>query len=162
MKQLTIKNLVAWKPCYHPAKYLDKNWTGTVIDLLNTQEIPIKDRVWCGLKCLPIIQKQYFAIWCARQALAIPEIKIDKRSIKALEVAELYLDGGASIEELKKARVDAADAAAYAAYADAAAYAAAAAAARDKILSDFAEDVVQILIDMKVPGVQWLPLTEAA
>ena len=70
------------------------------------------------------------------------------------------------------AAADAADAAAaaaaaadaaYAAYAAAAAAAADAAAdARDKILSDFAEDVVQILIDMKVPGVQWLPLTEAA
>lgn len=67
----------------------------------------------------------------------------------------------------------AAAAAAYAyAAADAAAYAAAAAAAaaadayayaaRDKILSDFAEDVVQILISMNVPGVQWLSLTEAA
>ena len=56
----------------------------------------------------------------------------------------------------------AADAAAYAAAdAYAAAYAAAdAAAARDKILSDFAEGVVQILIEMKVPGCEWLPLTE--
>ena len=50
-------------------------------------------------------------------------------------------------------------AAAAAAAADAAAYAAAA-AARDKILSDFAEGVVQILIDMDVPGCEWLPLTE--
>jgi hypothetical protein len=31
---------------------------------------------------------------------------------------------------------------------------------RDKILSDFAEGVVQILIAMKAPGCQWLPLTE--
>lgn len=35
-------------------------------------------------------------------------------------------------------------------------------AARDKHLSDFAEDVVQILIEMKVPGTEWLVLTEAA
>ena len=59
----------------------------------------------------------------------------------------------------------AADAAAYAADAayddaddaadaDAAAYAAAAAA--DKILGSFAENVVQILIDMKAPGCKWL------
>jgi hypothetical protein len=60
----------------------------------------------------------------------------------------------------------AADAAyAYAAYAaaDAAADAAAAAAAdaaSDLSLSDFAEGVVQILIAMNVPGVQWLALTE--
>ena len=55
-----------------------------------------------------------------------------------------------------------ADAAAYAAYAaDAAAAAYAAAAARDKSLADFAEGVVQILIEMKAPGCQWLALTEA-
>ena len=52
---------------------------------------------------------------------------------------------------------------AYAAYA-ATAYAAYAAdtayAARDKSLANFAEGVVQILIEMNVPGVQWLPLTE--
>ena len=52
-----------------------------------------------------------------------------------------------------------ADAAAYAA-ADAAAAAYAAADARDKSLADFAEGVVQILIEMKAPGCQWLALTE--
>jgi hypothetical protein len=44
---------------------------------------------------------------------------------------------------------------------NAAEYAANAAnAARDKTLADFAEDVVQILIEMKAPGVQFLSLTE--
>ncbi len=68
---------------------------------------------------------------------------------------------------------DAAAAAYAAAYADAAAYAAAYAAeyadaaaaayaSRDKSIADFAEGVVQILIEMKVPGVQWLELTEIA
>jgi hypothetical protein len=46
---------------------------------------------------------------------------------------------------------------AYAADACAAAYAA---DASNKLLEDFAEGVVQILIDMKAPGVQWLYLTE--
>ncbi len=62
-----------------------------------------------------------------------------------------------------KAAADAAYAANAAAYAaDAAAYAAHAApnAGYDKVLADFAEDVVQILIEMKAPGCQWLPLTE--
>jgi hypothetical protein len=57
----------------------------------------------------------------------------------------------------------AAAAAAYAASAAAAAAAAAAYdAAYDKSLADFAESVVQILIEMKAPGCQWLTLTEAA
>jgi hypothetical protein len=65
------------------------------------------------------------------------------------------------------ARKSAADAdAAAAAAAAAAAYTAAAyaytgaGAARDKSLADFAEGVVQILIEMKAPGCQWLALTE--
>ena len=34
--------------------------------------------------------------------------------------------------------------------------------ARDKLLADFAEGVVQILIEMNAPGCEWLPLTEIA
>lgn len=56
----------------------------------------------------------------------------------------------------------AADVAADAAAAAYAAAVAAAADARDKSLADFAEGVVQILIEMDLPGVQWLPLTEIA
>ena len=41
-------------------------------------------------------------------------------------------------------------------------YAVAAASASDLSLAAFAEKVVQILIDMKAPGAQWLYLTEAA
>ena len=55
------------------------------------------------------------------------------------------------------ARAYAADAAAYAA---AAADAAAARAYAEKVLSDFAENVVQILIKMNAPGCAWLHLTE--
>jgi hypothetical protein len=80
-----------------------------------------------------------------------------------------------SAREARAAAADAAAAAAYAAAA-AAAYAAAAAdaaadaadaaaakkTARDKSLSDFAEEIVQILIDMKAPGAAFLGLTEAA
>jgi hypothetical protein len=54
----------------------------------------------------------------------------------------------------------AAHAASYAADA-AASYAADAAAAQDRVLSKFAEEVVQILIDMKAPGAKWLWMTEA-
>jgi hypothetical protein len=55
--------------------------------------------------------------------------------------------------------------ASYASYAASAASAAsyasyAASAASDAVLIKFAEGVVQILIEMKAPGVQWLPLTE--
>ena len=71
----------------------------------------------------------------------------------AREVARAYAAYAAS------ASADAsASASASASAASASAYASA--ASRDKILSDFAEGVVQILIEMKVPGSQWLELTE--
>lgn len=59
-------------------------------------------------------------------------------------------------EGTRQAALDARDVAR--AYADA--DAAAKNSARDKSLADYAEAVVQILIDLKVPGVQWLELTE--
>jgi hypothetical protein len=68
-----------------------------------------------------------------------------------------YAADAAAYAAANAAAYAAANAAANAAYA--AAYAAANAAARDKILGDFAEDVVQILIDLKAPGAQWLWMT---
>ena len=69
-----------------------------------------------------------------------------------LRVANLYQHGYTAQQ-----MIDAA-AAAYAAYA--AAYAADAYAIRDKVLSDFSEGVVQILIELKSPGCEFLYLTE--
>jgi hypothetical protein len=77
-----------------------------------------------------------------------------------------YAAAYAAARAAARAAYAAADAAAYAAAraaaraAYAAADAAAYAAARDKALSDFAEGVVQILISMGAPGVEWLALTE--
>tara|TARA_R110001606_G_C15338737_1_gene646344 strand:- start:612 stop:1307 length:696 start_codon:yes stop_codon:yes gene_type:complete len=108
----------------------------------------LSDAIWC-LRAVDGYKKeiQLFAIFCARQVQHLME---DKRSIKALDVAEDYVNGKATKEELKKATgaaynaastaydaasaaYDAADARAYAASAadayDATTYAAAAAAA---------------------------------
>ena len=79
----------------------------------------------------------------------------------AAAYAAYAADAAAYAAAAYAAYADAADAADAAA--DAAAYAAAyadVAAARDKILSDYAERIVQILIDMGAPGCQWLSLTE--
>jgi hypothetical protein len=90
---------------------------------------------------------------------------------KRVADAAAYAAASAAAYDAYAAAYDAASAAAYAA-ADDAAYAAAAAAyasyasdddaARDKILSDFAEGVVQVLISMNAPGCQFLDLAPAA
>ena len=63
-----------------------------------------------------------FAIWCAEQALDLIE-KPDPRSLEALRVKKLWIEGKATDEELAAAR-DAASAAAWAAWAARAARAA--------------------------------------
>lgn len=102
---------------------------------------------------------------------AAASIHKDPKHQQALRDAANECECDASRESARKARSVSQEArrayAAYAAAADAA-YAAAAYAAddvssaRDKSLADFAEGVVQILIEMKAPGCQWLVLTEAA
>jgi hypothetical protein len=93
----------------------------------------------------------------------------DARDVASAARRAAYADAAAyaaAVAAAYAAAYAAADAAAYAAaaeaaYAAAAAYADADADARDKSLAAFAEGVVQILIKMKVPGAQWLELTEA-
>ena len=101
----------------------------------------------------PEKELRLFAVWCARQ---VQHLMKDKRSLDALDVAERFALGKASVEELRAARgaargsagsADAADAAGaargaadaawYAAWAAGAAGAAALGAARDAQLKQF-------------------------
>ena len=102
----------------------------------------------------PEKELRLFAVWCARQ---VQHLMKDKRSLDALDVAERFALGKASVEELRAARgaargsadaADAADAARgaargaadaawYAAWAAGAAGAAALGAARDAQLKQF-------------------------
>ena len=94
---------------------------------------------------------------CAETALRFVPAG-EARPAEAIRVARAWCRGEAALEEVKAA---ASAASAASAAADAADAYATAAAARDASLGAFAGGVVQILIDMKVPGVQWLHLTEA-
>ena len=95
----------------------------------------------------------------------------DVHEARAIVYAALAASAASAASAAAARAARAAAAAAVAAVADAAVatYAAAAAAAaaaaydaaacaRDKSLADFAEEVVQLLIKMNVPGVQWLTL----
>ena len=81
--------------------------------------------------------------------------------MRRLAVAQLGSAGVLNEKEFTRRVAYTAAKAAYAASAIAAyrvAYRVAAGGARDKSLSEYAEVVVQILIEMKAPGVQWLEL----
>ena len=134
---------------------------GLTVQQVAKLDIPTADRIWALCYAVGADDRtlRLFAVWTACRALSRVK-NLDPRSIEVCNVAELFAIGQATAEELSKARLAAgaaADAAADAA--DAAAYAAdAAARTRDRVLAEYAEWVVEILIDMKAPGCQWLDL----
>ena len=129
-----MSDIRALAPCYNPSRYLPEDWRGTAADVLAVVECPPEDRLWVVLHQGWIDDRtmRLFAVWCARQALALIE-NPDPCSVAACDVAERYANGAATGDELAAARAaawDAARAAAWAAASDAA-WAAARAAARD-------------------------------
>jgi hypothetical protein len=135
MKRLKISDIMKLNPCYPPTTFLPKNWTGTVKDLLGIDEVPARDRLWVVMRSEFLSDRvlQEFGVACARMVEHLGE---DVRVTDCNLIAESYLDGWATLEQVREARTAAyaAAAAAYAAAyaadaADAAAYAAAAYAA---------------------------------
>ena len=104
----------------------------------------LDDAIWC-MRAIEGWDKEIrlYAVWCARQ---VQHLTKDPRSLVALDVAERFANGEATVEELDAARAvawgaawDAAWAAAWAAAGDAA-RAAAGAAARKSAVWDAARD----------------------
>ena len=122
------------RPCYDPSRYLPEGWQGTALDVLDVKDCPAADRLWVVLReeCVSSRTLRLFAVWCARQALALVD-NPDQRSVAACDTAERFANGEATERELDAASA-AAWAAAWAAARDAArdaSWAAAWAAARD-------------------------------
>ena len=136
MKTFDMKELRSWNPCYDPIKHLPEDWKGSVLTILDNKSIPFEDRLWVIMRTDLVSEKlmRLFAVWCARQ---VQHLMKDERSLKALDVAEAFANGGATKEELTAARAAAREAAWDAAWgatraaAREAAWAAARAAARE-------------------------------
>jgi hypothetical protein len=128
MKELNLKIIRDYSPCYDPIKYLPEEWKGNVIDLLEVKDVPFEDVLWVIMRTDLVSEKliRLFAVWCARQ---VQHLMKDERSLKALDVAEAFANGAATQDELAAAR-DAARDAAWAVAMDAA-WAVAMDAARD-------------------------------
>ena len=126
------------RPCYDPSRYLAEDWTGTALDVLDVKDCPAADRLWVVLReeCVSSRTLRLFAVWCARQALALVD-NPDQRSVAACDTAERFANGEASKRALAAAQAAARAAASVAARdaagaaASAAAWDAASAAARD-------------------------------
>ncbi len=123
LKRFTIEDIRSWGPCYDPATVAPEGWQGTALDVLRSS-IPDEDKLWVVLReeCIDARALRLFAVWCARQALALVE-NPDPRSVAAFDVAERFANGQATADELaaaSDAASDVARAAARAAESDAA------------------------------------------
>jgi hypothetical protein len=101
MQLYTLNDIRALKPCYDPTQFLPENWVGTVADILRVKDCPAHDRLWVVLHpgWIDAPTLRLFAVWCARQALALMS-QPDPYCVAACEMAERYLTGQATIAEL--------------------------------------------------------------
>jgi hypothetical protein len=125
MKTFNVSDIRKLDPCTDPTKYVKESWTGTVIDILSLNDVPPEHRLWVAFHKELISAKtlRLFAVWCARQALALVE-NPDPRSVEACNVSERFALGKATSEELGVARENATNAYYATHAANAAAYAA--------------------------------------
>ena len=128
-----------WRKVKEANKHRDMDELFPMSNTLDSNDL--SDTLW-ATRCIDNQDKMFrkFAWWCVKQALKYTD---DKRVSDCLDVVEKYIDGNATIEELREAR-RAADAAADAAYAAADA-ADAADAARKEARRVQAEKLRQIL-----------------
>jgi hypothetical protein len=135
LKKLTIDEIRSWEPCYDPARYLPADWSGTALDILALTAVPPEDRLWVVLRPEVLNDTTLRRLACAFvretpicDGRTVWDLLTDPRSRAAVETAEKYCDGLATAEELDAAR--AAAEAAWAAARSASAARAAAWAAR--------------------------------
>ncbi len=111
---ITINDIRSWEPepCYDPALFLPEGWRGTALDILAVENCPAEDRLWVVLRqeCIDARTLRLFAVWCARQALALIDDP-DPRSVAACDTVERFANGKATVDELAAARAAARDAA---------------------------------------------------
>ena len=98
----TLSDIRALQPCYDPTRYLPEDWRGTIIDGLQLEHVPATDRIWVAIRLLDDRTNRLFAVWCAREALALIG-NPDPRSVAACDVAERYANGLATRDELAAA-----------------------------------------------------------
>ena len=102
MQTITCDAIRKHNPCYDPATKLPADYSGTVVDFLKQEQISAADRLWVARFFVTDKTNRLFAVWCARQALALVSDP-DQRSVAACDVAERFANGAATKEELDAA-----------------------------------------------------------
>lgn len=68
MKIYTIKDIRELCPRHDPSRFLGENWKGTVLDILELEGVPPRDRIWVAVQLLPKHIVEYFVIDCVFRA----------------------------------------------------------------------------------------------
>ena len=139
----TLNEIRAHQPCTESWKVLLRSLNKTQAD---DEPLPyarileicgLNNCLWAIAHCHPHGSRicAEFALWCAE---SVRHLMMDPRSIAALDVTRQYLDGNATLEQLRAAREAAERATNESSYANAAAYAARAAARASAYAADCA------------------------
>ena len=128
MKLVTYDGIMDFKSCYNPTDIgMPIDYSDTLVNWMKEYRPKVRnlqDINWVAMRFLDKKTRDYYTWWCVNE---VKHLMKDKRSVKAIDTLKDYIDGVATIEELKDA-ADAAYAAAVYAAVDAAANAAANAA----------------------------------
>jgi hypothetical protein len=65
LKTYRIEDIAEWDPCCNPLDYAPAGTTGTALDVLCMDYVPIGYRVWLAVRMIPLDIAQTFARWCA-------------------------------------------------------------------------------------------------
>jgi len=101
-KKFTIEDLSGLNPHQDVSVFFPDNWEGTLLDILEFEELPAIDRVWAVAQLLPEEDARGFAVEHARKALSRSK-KPDPRSVAAVDAAEGYALGKVSQKKLTAA-----------------------------------------------------------
>ena len=113
MQHVTYDLIISKYPCYNPTIIgMPTDYKDTPVNFVNNYRNKVKkisDIQWVLLRLDFLTHKELsmYVIWCVRQ---VQHLMKDERSIKALDVAEAYVHGSATKEELLEARNNAFDA----------------------------------------------------
>jgi hypothetical protein len=115
MKTINNELIRSFKPCYDPLEVgIPDDETISVADWVEKYRDVVKSKVdiiWllCRNEFLSDKDLRLFAVWCARSAYkyCTKEHPIDRRSVAAVDCAERFAHGNATIEELNAAWSDA-------------------------------------------------------
>jgi hypothetical protein len=111
MKLVTYDAIMEWNPCYNPIQIgIPTDYSDTLLNFVKEYRHKVKnlqDINWITCRFLDKKTRDYYTWWCVNE---IKHLMKDKRSVKAINILKDYIDGVATIKELKAA-VNAADAA---------------------------------------------------